>query len=146
MKIFNFRFLTDLHVLECPEHDFRIFIKCLSLYDRRSDKHKFCGCAKSKTNGRNCMKFYIELPLNINSSWWLDFGVYRSRSSAVVRNFLFLSEYGVSVLQSMSVLYECSSDGAIIQFVFMGSSIYTVNTLLKAILLSVFSWTKKEQV
>ena len=33
LKIFDFRFLTDLHVLECPEHDFTIFTKCLSVCD-----------------------------------------------------------------------------------------------------------------
>ena len=32
MKIFDFRFLTDLR-LGCPEHDFIIFTKCLFLCD-----------------------------------------------------------------------------------------------------------------
>ena len=32
VKIFDFRFLMDLHVLGCPEHEFTIFRKCL------------CGC------------------------------------------------------------------------------------------------------
>ena len=31
MKIFYFRFLTDLHALRCFEHDFTIFAKCLSV-------------------------------------------------------------------------------------------------------------------
>ena len=29
MKIFDSRFLVDLHVLGCPEHEFTIFRKCL---------------------------------------------------------------------------------------------------------------------
>ena len=29
-NFFNFQFLTDLHVLESPEHDLNIFRKCLS--------------------------------------------------------------------------------------------------------------------
>ena len=31
MKIFDFRFLTDLHILGWFEHDFTIFTKCLSV-------------------------------------------------------------------------------------------------------------------
>ena len=31
-QIFDFRFLRDLHVLECPEQDLTIFGKCLSVY------------------------------------------------------------------------------------------------------------------
>ena len=31
MKILDFRFLMDLHVLGCPEHDLTIFRKCLSV-------------------------------------------------------------------------------------------------------------------
>ena len=31
VKIFDFLFLTDLHVLRCFEHDFAIFTKCLSI-------------------------------------------------------------------------------------------------------------------
>ena len=30
VKIFYFRFLTDWHLLGCPEHDFTIFTKCLA--------------------------------------------------------------------------------------------------------------------
>ena len=33
VKIFVYRFFTDLHVLGCPKHDFTIFTKCLSLCD-----------------------------------------------------------------------------------------------------------------
>ena len=29
-QIFDFRFLMDLHVLGCPEHDLNVFGKCLS--------------------------------------------------------------------------------------------------------------------
>ena len=32
MQIFDFPFLMNLHVLECPEHDFTISAKCLSVY------------------------------------------------------------------------------------------------------------------
>ena len=32
MQIFYFRFLMDLHVLGCPEHDLTIYTKCLSVY------------------------------------------------------------------------------------------------------------------
>ena len=45
--------------------------------------------ASPKTNGRNYIKFYIALHLHINW-YWLNFGAYLSRSSAVVRNFRFL--------------------------------------------------------
>ena len=31
MKIFDFRFLMDLHILGCPEHDLTISGKCLSV-------------------------------------------------------------------------------------------------------------------
>ena len=31
VQIFDFRFLMDLHVLGCPEHDLTIFGKCLSV-------------------------------------------------------------------------------------------------------------------
>ena len=31
MKIFDFRFLTDLHGLEYAEHDLIVFTKCLSV-------------------------------------------------------------------------------------------------------------------
>ena len=31
MQIFDLRFLMDLHVLGCPEHDLTIFAKCLSV-------------------------------------------------------------------------------------------------------------------
>ena len=31
VQIFDFRFLMDLHVLGCPEHDFIISGKCLSV-------------------------------------------------------------------------------------------------------------------
>ena len=35
MKIFDFRFLTDLHVLLCSEHDFTILQNvCLCAYDK----------------------------------------------------------------------------------------------------------------
>ena len=33
LKIFAFRFLKELHILECPEHYFTIFTKCLPVYD-----------------------------------------------------------------------------------------------------------------
>ena len=32
MQIFDFRFLMDLYVLGCPEHDLTISGKCLSVY------------------------------------------------------------------------------------------------------------------
>ena len=38
---------------ECPEHDFTIFLQnvCVCVW------HRFCGCTRAKTDGRNCMKF-----------------------------------------------------------------------------------------
>ena len=33
MKMFDFRFLMNLHVLGCPEQDFTIFTKFLSVCD-----------------------------------------------------------------------------------------------------------------
>ena len=32
VKIFDFRFLTNILILECAEHDFTISTKCLSVY------------------------------------------------------------------------------------------------------------------
>ena len=48
-KIFNIRFLTDIHVLGHPEHDFNIFTKCLIV----CVWHTFCGRVTGKTNERN---------------------------------------------------------------------------------------------
>ena len=48
----------------------------------------------SWTNARNSIKLYIQFHLDI--IWcWLDFGVYRSRSSGVIRIFLFLLHSGI---------------------------------------------------
>ena len=87
MKIFDFWFLTDLHVLKYPNHGFTILTKYLSVCSRVCVWHKFCGRARARTDKRNCTKFYIYLHLNINRCW-LDSGSYRSRGSAIVRNFL----------------------------------------------------------
>ena len=52
VKIFDFRFLMDLHCLRCPEHDLTIFTNvCLW--------HKFCGRSNGITNRRNYMQLYI---------------------------------------------------------------------------------------
>ena len=84
-KIFDIRFSIVLHVYRCPKQDLTIFRKCLSVCMFQ----KFCGLCISKTNTRKLMKIYIQLHLDI--IWcWLDFGAYRSRSSAAVWNFWFL--------------------------------------------------------
>ena len=55
-KIFDCRFLMDLLLLGCPEYDFTIFRKCLSVGLCSCVWHKFSGLARAKTKGRNCMK------------------------------------------------------------------------------------------
>ena len=35
VKMFDFRFLVDLHVMGSPGHDMTIFRKCLSVYDKK---------------------------------------------------------------------------------------------------------------
>ena len=45
---------------------------------------KFCGHCIARTNGQKLMKLYIQLHLYVIWSW-LDFGVYRSRNSNVMR-------------------------------------------------------------
>ena len=50
MKIFNFRFLTDLQVLGCPEHYLPIFTKI---------RNTNFVSVKTKIDGQNHMKFYI---------------------------------------------------------------------------------------
>ena len=57
-EILDLTTFNYLYALGCFEHDFTIFIKFLSVL------HKFCGCAREKTNGWNCIKFYIHLWLN----------------------------------------------------------------------------------
>ena len=39
IKIFDFWFLMDLHVLECPEHDVTISGKCQSICDKDFAAH-----------------------------------------------------------------------------------------------------------
>ena len=68
VKIFDIRFLMDLHVLRCPEHDLTISGKCLSvvcLSVRVSVCmwQKFCGKCSWRTNRQNFMKFYISVIL-----------------------------------------------------------------------------------
>ena len=63
VKIFDFRFLTDLHVSGCPEHDFTIFRKCLSVYRSVCLSVLFCGRCNLRTNGRKLMKLNIQLHL-----------------------------------------------------------------------------------
>ena len=55
VKIFDLRFLTDLHVLGLPEHDFTVFTKCLSV----CVCDKFSGGPGAKTDRQKCTKFYI---------------------------------------------------------------------------------------
>ena len=46
MKILDFRFLTDLHVLGCLEHDFTLFTKCVCVCDTNlvtALEHKLIG-------------------------------------------------------------------------------------------------------
>ena len=50
---------------------------------------KSFGHCTSRTRGLKWMKLYIQLHLYVIWSW-VDFGVYRSRSSNVIRNFWFL--------------------------------------------------------
>ena len=44
VKIFDFRFLMDLHVLGCPEHEFTIFRKCLCVCVWMCVDVCVCGC------------------------------------------------------------------------------------------------------
>ena len=54
---FNFRFLMDLHVLGCPEHDLTISGKCQSVC--LCVLEKIFGKCSSKTNAQNLIKFHI---------------------------------------------------------------------------------------
>ena len=58
MKIFGFQVLTDLGILGCFEYDFFILYKIfVCLYVRMW--LKFYGRDRAKTDGRDCIKFYI---------------------------------------------------------------------------------------
>ena len=82
VKIFHFRFLMDLHVLECPEHDLTISGSCLSVCVWQ----KFYGKCSSRTNAQNFMKFYNQFYPNIN--WCLSaFDKNRSIDGIVVKLF-----------------------------------------------------------
>ena len=84
-----------LHVLRCPEHDLIIFRKCPSVCRSVGLSVLFCGHCISRTNGLKLMKLYIQLRLYV--IWrWLDFGVYRSRRSSVIRNFWFLQRSDIA--------------------------------------------------
>ena len=50
MQIFDFRFLMDLHVLGCPEHDLTIFGKCLSACLCVCDKNFVASVARELNN------------------------------------------------------------------------------------------------
>ena len=66
-KIFGIRFLMDLHVLRCPEHDLIIFRKCLSVC--MSPKH--CRHCILRANAWKLLKLNIQL--NHDIIWyWLD--------------------------------------------------------------------------
>ena len=74
----------DLYVLRCPEQDFTTLSKCLSSeWDTNLEV-----TLTQKTNRQNCIKFYVYLRLKINCCR-LDFGAYRLKGPAVVRNFQF---------------------------------------------------------
>ena len=66
VKIFDFRFLLDFHVLECPENDFTIFEKLLFVGLSVCARQKFYGKCNSRTNAQKFMKLYIQLHLDIN--------------------------------------------------------------------------------
>ena len=50
VQIFNFQFLMDLHVLECPEHNLTIFGKCLSVCLCVCDKNFVASVARELMN------------------------------------------------------------------------------------------------
>ena len=55
---------------------------------------KFCEHCISRSNARKLMKLYIQL--HLDTIWcWLYLGAYRSRSSAVVRNFWVFYHNGI---------------------------------------------------
>ena len=56
-KIFDFRFLTDLHVLGCPEYDFTIFTKYLCVCDTN-----FVAAVAQKLMDRIAWDFSLEWP------------------------------------------------------------------------------------
>ena len=110
VQIFDLRFLMDLDVLGCPEHDLNIFGKCLSvcmsvclcvclcLCMSVCVWQKFCGKCSSRTNAQNFMKFYIYYYPNIN--WCLStFRENRLTGGAVVTLFLIFWDTLISVLK-----------------------------------------------
>ena len=51
VKIFDIRFLIDLYILGCPEHDMTISAKvCLSVFLRVSEKHFVASVAQELMN------------------------------------------------------------------------------------------------
>ena len=60
VKIFDFRFLMDLHILECPEHDLTICGKCLSLCRRVCDKN-FVACITRELMNRISWNFIFSI-------------------------------------------------------------------------------------
>ena len=85
----------DIHVLECPEHDFTISGKCLSVCVYACvcmslslcEWEKKCGKCSSRTNAQNFMKLYILNYTTIN--WCLStFEENRSTGGAVITLFL----------------------------------------------------------
>ena len=84
VQIFDFRFLMDLHVLGCPDHDLAIFESvCLSGCVSVCMRQKFCGKCTSTTNAQNFVKLYILNYTTIN--WSLStFEENRSTGGAVI--------------------------------------------------------------
>ena len=84
--IFDFRFLIDLHILGCPDHDMTISGKCLSVRLSVCMRQKFYGKCSSRINAQNFMKLYILSYTTIN--WCLStFGENRSTGGAVITLF-----------------------------------------------------------
>lgn len=89
VQIFEFRFLTDLHLLRI-EKKTRVFAKCLSVTLSFRMWQEFCRCSIWRKNARNFTKHYIHL--DVNKDWsWLVFGIHHTVDGTAVLPFHDLS-------------------------------------------------------
>ena len=86
IEIIDTRFLKGLYVLRCFKNDLTNFRKCLSVC-----KYIWFQNFVDTVSQELMLKLMkLEIQLRLDIIWcWLDFGTYRSRSSAVIRNFWF---------------------------------------------------------
>ena len=64
LQIFDFRFLMDLHVLGCPDHDLTISGKCLSVWLCVCDKN-FVASVTRELMHRISWNFILSVNINL---------------------------------------------------------------------------------